>query len=85
MTYVTPEEADLSERNALTSPERAARLILRGIERNRSRIYIGADMRALAIANRVAPGTTRRALGYAARRIMGRNGAQRLPNPERHR
>lgn len=77
--YVTPREAEATERSALTSPERAATLILRGVERNRPRIYVGADMRALAVANRVAPMTTRRALAYAARRIMERNDAQRLP------
>ncbi|MEZ5185780.1 MAG: SDR family oxidoreductase [Candidatus Nanopelagicales bacterium] len=76
--YVTAREARRSEETALTSPQRAARLILRGVERNRSRIYVGADVRALAVANRLAPMTTRRALTYAARRIMERNDAQRL-------
>lgn len=80
--YVSPEEAEMTERSALTSPERAARLILRGVEHNRSRIYIGADMRALAVANRVAPLATRRALARAARHIMERTGAQRLPQAE---
>jgi NADP-dependent 3-hydroxy acid dehydrogenase YdfG len=78
--YVTEREAEATERTALTSPQRAARLILRGVERNRSRIYVGADMRVLAAANRLAPMTTRRALAYAARRIMDRNDAQRLPD-----
>ena len=53
--HVTTTEAGATRQRALTSPERAARLIARGVERNRSRIYVGADMRALAVANRVAP------------------------------
>ncbi|MGB8021830.1 MAG: SDR family oxidoreductase [Candidatus Nanopelagicales bacterium] len=78
--YVTTKEAEATTRRALTSPERAARLIIRGIEHNRSRIYIGADMRALATANRLAPLITRRALAHAARRIMDHQETQRLPD-----
>lgn len=78
--YVTAKEAEATTRRALTSPARAAELIIRGIEHNRSRIYIGPDMRALATANRLAPLMTRRALAYAARRIMDHNDTQRLPD-----
>lgn len=79
--HVTTTEAEATRQRALTSPERAARLIARGVERDRSRIYVGADMRALAVANRVAPLTTRWALGWAARRVMERTGtASRLPS-----
>lgn len=40
--------AQLFDRAALTTPARAARLILRGAEKNRARILIGADGRAMA-------------------------------------
>ena len=83
--YVSAKEVAATEWRALSSPERAARLILRGVEHDRSRICVGADMRALATANRVAYLMTRRALAYAARRVMDRNDAQRLPERVRPR
>jgi NADP-dependent 3-hydroxy acid dehydrogenase YdfG len=44
--------AERFERVARTSPERAARTIIRGIERNQARVLIGADARALDILAR---------------------------------
>jgi len=41
------EVASLFDQLATTSPERAARTILRGVERNRTRIMVGADAHAL--------------------------------------
>ena len=38
---------------ALTSPPKAARLILRGADRNQARILIGADGRAMAAMPRM--------------------------------
>jgi short-subunit dehydrogenase len=67
--YTTPEQDEAFTRRALTSPQRAARLIVRGIERDKSRIYVGADARALAVASRVAPLATRRLICAAARRM----------------
>jgi NAD(P)-dependent dehydrogenase (short-subunit alcohol dehydrogenase family) len=45
--------AKLFDRTALTSPTKAARLILRGAEKNRARILIGADGRAMAAMPRL--------------------------------
>lgn len=45
--------AQLFDRAALTTPARAARLILRGAEKNRARILIGADGRAMAVLPRL--------------------------------
>ena len=57
-------------RMALTSPEKAARVILRGAEKNRARILIGPDGRAMAAMPRVL------GAGYAG--ILAR--AARLAN-----
>lgn len=43
----------LFERAALTTPAKAARLILRGVDKNRSRILIGVDGRAIAAVPRL--------------------------------
>lgn len=40
-------------------PEHAARRIVRGIERNQTRVVIGPDARLLSLLGRVAPGRTR--------------------------
>ena len=45
--------AKLFARAALTSPDKAARIILRGAEKNRARILIGPDGRAMAAMPRV--------------------------------
>jgi hypothetical protein len=45
--------AKLFERMALTSPDKAARAILRGADRNRPRILIGPDGRAMAAMPRL--------------------------------
>jgi NAD(P)-dependent dehydrogenase (short-subunit alcohol dehydrogenase family) len=45
--------AKLFDRSALTSPTKAARLILRGAEKNRARILIGPDGRAMAAMPRL--------------------------------
>jgi short-subunit dehydrogenase len=67
--YTTPEDQEGFERRALTTPQRAASLIVRGIERNKARIYVGADARALAVASRVAPQTTRRLIAWGWTRM----------------
>lgn len=45
--------AKLFDRTALTSPAKAARLILRGADKNRARILIGPDGRAMAAMPRL--------------------------------
>jgi short-subunit dehydrogenase len=65
---VVAEDAEYFERRARTSPERAAEVIVRGIERGRARIYVGEDAWVLAIARRLAPRLTLRMVGTASRR-----------------
>ncbi|MCV7089088.1 SDR family NAD(P)-dependent oxidoreductase [Mycobacterium interjectum] len=64
MRTAASEDPDLAAklfgRAALTSPEKAARVILRGAEKNRARILIGPDGRAMAAMPRVL------GVGYAA-------------------
>jgi NAD(P)-dependent dehydrogenase (short-subunit alcohol dehydrogenase family) len=63
-----PEMATkLFERAALTKPEKAARVILRGVDRNRARILIGADGRAAAALPRLLGARYAGLLAYAAR------------------
>lgn len=57
MRTADTEDPDLAktlfDRAALTSPEKAARVILRGTQKNRARILIGPDGRAMAALPRV--------------------------------
>jgi short-subunit dehydrogenase len=69
------EEEDLAssfDRIAFTTPEDAAAIILRGVERNRARIIVGADARAVDVMQRVLgsgyQAIVRRAAGAAERR-----------------
>ncbi|MCZ8377357.1 SDR family NAD(P)-dependent oxidoreductase [Mycobacterium sp. CPCC 205372] len=70
-TAETEPDADFAarvfERAALTTAERAARLILRGTEKNRGRILIGADGRAAAALPRLMGAGYVELLGRTAR------------------
>lgn len=63
----------LFERAALTSPEKAARLILRGAEKNRARILIGPDGRAAAALPRLLGARYAGLLAHAARLANARS------------
>lgn len=60
-----------SSRMPMTSPQDAARIILRGIERDRLHIYVGKDALAMSVAIKVAPRT--------AIRFVQRQMAKMLP------
>ncbi len=63
-----PEQAaKLFDRAALTSPEKAARVILRGVEKNRARILIGPDGRVAAAMPRLLGAGYAGLLAHAAR------------------
>lgn len=64
--------AQLFDRAALTTPARAARLILRGAEKNRARILIGADGRAMAALPRLLGVAYAGLLARAARESVNR-------------
>lgn len=72
------DEADRSEmvarfaQSAGTSPERAAQVILRAVERNRRRVLIGADARVFNALAHLPAGVHQRLLVAGARRRAGR-------------
>lgn len=57
------DSADEFERNAPTTPEEAAEIILKGIERGRHRILIGPDARMIDILTRLFPVTYFKRIG----------------------
>ncbi|OBH70119.1 acetoin dehydrogenase [Mycobacterium intracellulare] len=61
------QAAKLFARAAITSPEKAARLILRGADRNRARILIGPDGRVMAAMPRLLGAHYAALQAYAAR------------------
>ncbi|MEZ0352980.1 SDR family NAD(P)-dependent oxidoreductase [Mycobacterium sp. pR1184] len=63
-----PEQAaKYFSRMALTSPEKAAQIILRGAEKNRARILVGADGRVMAALPRLLGVRYADLMAYAAR------------------
>ena len=67
--YATDADATDFEGRARLTPETAARTILHGIKKDREVIIVGLDARAAAMARRVAPNLTRRALALAWERL----------------
>jgi len=52
----TPGAADGAEGNVrMTAPDRAARIMVDGIEKDRLHIYVGADAKLMSIAIKVMP------------------------------
>jgi NAD(P)-dependent dehydrogenase (short-subunit alcohol dehydrogenase family) len=68
------QAAKLFARAALTSPEKAAQVILRGADRNRARILIGPDGRVMAAMPRLLGAGYVGLLGHAARLTNSRSG-----------
>lgn len=60
---------DAFTRRAMTTPERAADVIVRGILRGRRRIYVGLDSRLLAFLRRLVPGALLRGIAWGWRRM----------------
>ncbi|MFA1701738.1 SDR family NAD(P)-dependent oxidoreductase [Mycobacterium intracellulare] len=70
-----PDQATkLFARAAITSPEKAARLILHGAEKNRARILIGPDGRVMAAMPRLLGAHYAAVQAYAARVTNSRSG-----------
>jgi short-subunit dehydrogenase len=63
-----PVAAEEDAKVPMTSPEKAARIMLDGIERDRYHIYVGPDARLMSLAIKVAP----RAAVRAVRRAMAK-------------
>ncbi|BCO61867.1 MULTISPECIES: SDR family NAD(P)-dependent oxidoreductase [Mycobacterium avium complex (MAC)] len=68
------QAAKLFAHAAITSPEKAARLILRGAEKNRARILIGPDGRVMAAMPRLLGAHYAAVQAYAARVTNSRSG-----------
>ena len=56
---------------AITGPEKAARVIIRGVEKNKRRIVIGADARIADWFIRHFPGTYEKILGLEKEQLRG--------------
>ncbi len=69
---ISPEEAAFFDRIARTLPEGAAAQIVKGIEKNREQIFVGADAKAMQAAKRLAPRWVVRRAGAVARRLRRR-------------
>ena len=54
----TQEEVEEFDRIAMTSPDQAAKVIVRGIRKNKQRVYIGMDAKLMAFAKRMMPAAT---------------------------
>jgi hypothetical protein len=79
--YTTGEDHAGFERRAMTTPERAARVIAQGIARNRRRIYVGADARLMALGRRLAPLRMLRLVTWGWRRSEGARRPARRRRP----
>ncbi len=53
-------------------PEKAAEIILKGVQRNARRVLVGRDAQALDVLQRILPGTYQRLVTASARRTMMR-------------
>jgi len=62
--------AALFDRVARTSPEQAARVILRAVENNQQRCFVGADAKLMAFAKRLLPNLTVRVVGRVSGRAL---------------
>jgi len=66
-----PKMAEGFDRIARTTAESAAEQIIRGIETNRERVYVGADAKIMSASKRLMPGLTVNLWGRASR--LGRS------------
>lgn len=66
------DDAKSFDRIARTSSESAAEQILRGIERDRERVYVGLDAKLMAASKRLAPALTVNAAGKFTSRVIKR-------------
>jgi short-subunit dehydrogenase len=67
-----------ASRMPMTSAQRAAEIMLDGIERDRLHIYVGKDARLMNLAIRIAP---RAAIGFIQKQMKGLMGEPASPQP----
>ncbi|MFT3924923.1 MAG: SDR family NAD(P)-dependent oxidoreductase [Myxococcales bacterium] len=65
-------DAKMFDRIARTSAAQAANVILDGVERNKRRVYVGADSKLMAVAKRAVPSLMVDLAGAATRQQMRR-------------
>jgi butyryl-CoA dehydrogenase len=64
----TPDMGTSFDKIAMTTPEKAAKQILKAVQRNRRRALIGPDAKALDLISRLPAGLYQRAIAAGARR-----------------
>jgi NAD(P)-dependent dehydrogenase (short-subunit alcohol dehydrogenase family) len=69
---MTGAEVAFFDRIAITSAKTTAKAILRAVERNRERLYVGVDAKLMAAAKRIVPAWTVRLIGAASWEVPGR-------------
>jgi len=67
--HATPEDAEHFDRVARTSPDEAARVILRAMRGREQRVFIGVDAKLMQLAKRLLPITAVNLVGRIGRRI----------------
>ena len=60
-----------SNRATMTSPEKAARLIIKAIENNKRRLYIGSDAKVMNFLTKIAPKTTSNLVRSQLKKFLG--------------
>jgi short-subunit dehydrogenase len=58
------------EKSFITSPEKAAKVIVRGIERNQRRVLIGPDAHLFNLLGRLPASVAQRLIGLGAKRQL---------------
>jgi NADP-dependent 3-hydroxy acid dehydrogenase YdfG len=68
--HMSQAEAELFSRIAGLTPEKAAKIIVSAIEKNKQRVYVGTDSKLMAAAKRAAPGLTVALVGYLSGKFV---------------
>lgn len=75
------EMAQEFDATAITAPDRAARIIVRGVERGRSRVLVGPDAVLIDVLTRVAPTHAAHLVGLLEKRLGGSGAASATAAP----
>jgi len=70
-----PEEVERFDRAARTSPDEAARVILRAMQRRKRRVFIGFDAKLMQLMKRLLPMTSVALVGRIGRKVRERSAA----------
>lgn len=67
---IQKHEIDVFSKIAATSPERAAQIIIKGVKRNREKIFVGPDAVIMQGLKRLFPNASVRLVGFLIKRSM---------------